>query len=155
MTLSWCRAGAPARRLMVQGAGRLSGLCLDLSDFAGSCAANGNAARLHGLGDFALQLDKEQPALEARASDLDMVGKRKLALEVTGRDAAMQEGFSSLSAFFPSRVRTFSSAVSVTSSGVKPASATEIWKRFSSSRSILYGWKLSSAVRWTGPRRER
>jgi hypothetical protein len=36
-----------------------------------------------------------------------------------------------------SRVRTFCSIVIATSSGVNPASATEIWKRFSWSRSIL------------------
>ena len=68
------------------------GLGLDLGDVAGRGAVDCDAARLHGLGDLALQLDEEQPVLEARALDLDVVGKRELALEVAGRDAAMQEG---------------------------------------------------------------
>ena len=48
----------------------------------------------------------------------------------------------SLSFFRPSRVRTFCSTVSSTSSGLNPASATEIWKLFSSRRSIVGGIAL-------------
>ena len=37
------------------------------------------------------QVDDEQAVLEAGALDLDVVGERELALEIAGRDAAMQE----------------------------------------------------------------
>jgi hypothetical protein len=66
-----------------------------------------------------------------------MVGERELAFEASRRDAAMQEGLTSFSLFRPSSVSTFCSTVSSTSSGLKPASAIEIWKRFSSRRSML------------------
>src|SRR6478672_1444414 len=64
----------------------------DLGDVARSGAADRDAARLHRLGNFPLQVDDEQPVLEPGALDLDMVGDRELAFEVARRDAAMQEG---------------------------------------------------------------
>ena len=45
--------------------------------------------RLHRLGDFAHQLDRQQPVLEVRAAHLDMVGKREAPLERAVRNAAV------------------------------------------------------------------
>jgi len=74
-----------------QAASWLSGLALDLLDLPAACARDGDAPRLHGLGNLALKLDDQQTILEASALDLDVVGQGELALEVAGRDAAMQE----------------------------------------------------------------
>src|SRR6185437_2126948 len=65
---------------------------LDLGDLVRGSAVDLNAARLHRLGDFPLQVDDQQAVLEPGAPDLDMVGERELALEIARRDAAMQEG---------------------------------------------------------------
>ena len=83
-------------------------------------------------GISALQIDDEQAVLEACALDLDVIGERELPLEVAGRDAAMEEVLAFLLAFAAferqgvllTRQRDFL--------GDEPASATEIWKRFSS-----------------------
>lgn len=56
----------------------------------------------------------------------------------------MQEELAFRFGLAPSRVRTFCSLVSEISSGAKPASATVIWKRLSSRRSMLWGIGLFS-----------
>ena len=45
-------------------------------------AVDGNPARLHGLGDFPLQVNDQQAILKACAFDLDVVGERELSLKV-------------------------------------------------------------------------
>jgi len=87
MTPGYCRAGSP--RGDSPTGGRLGGLALDLGDLDGRGTVDRDAARLHGLGNFALQLDEEESVLEASTLDLDMVRKGELALEVSGRDTAM------------------------------------------------------------------
>ena len=54
-------------------------------------AADVDLPRLHRLGDLAHQLDREQPVLQVRAPDLDMVGKREAALERAVGDPAIDE----------------------------------------------------------------
>src|SRR3954471_6330201 len=93
--------GRAARRLLIRALSRLSCLCLDLSDLTGRCAVDGDAARLHGFGDLALQFYQKQAVFEARALDLDMVRQGELASEIAGRDTAMQEGFPVLFGFLP------------------------------------------------------
>ena len=68
----------------------------DLRDVARRGAADGNPTRRHRLGDLTLQINDEQPVLEARALDFDVVGERELPFEITGRDAAVQEGLALL-----------------------------------------------------------
>jgi len=85
--------GSPARRRSIQIARvRSGGSGFDLSDVVRAGAVDRDAVRLHRFGDFPLQVDNEQAVLETGTLDLDMVGERKLALEVTRRDAAVQEG---------------------------------------------------------------
>src|ERR1700744_2625703 len=68
------------------------GLGFDLGHVGRRGAVNSDPARFLRLGDFALQVNEKQPVLEARTSDLDVVGKRERALEIASRDTAMQEG---------------------------------------------------------------
>src|SRR3546814_4493385 len=53
--------------------------------------SDGDAPRLHGLGDLAHQCDGEQAVLELRAGHLDVVGEVEAALEGAGGDAAVEE----------------------------------------------------------------
>ena len=76
-----------------------SRLGFELMDVA---AVDGDPPRLHGLGDFPDQFDLEQPVVERGVLDLDVVGQVELPLEMSGRDAAIQElalGFLGLAAF--------------------------------------------------------
>ena len=45
--------------------------------------------RLHRLGNFAHQLDRQQPVLQVRAAHLDVIGERKPPLERAVRNAAV------------------------------------------------------------------
>src|SRR6202035_3348231 len=73
----------------VDESGRLG---LDLMDVV-RCrrAVDGDAPRLHGLGDFPDQLDLEQAVVEGRALHLDVVREVELPLEMPGRDASIKE----------------------------------------------------------------
>lgn len=109
----------------------------DLCDVARSDVADRNAARLHRLGDLPLQVNDEQTVLGAGALDLDMLGERELALDIACRDAAMQVDLLFLLALAALECQDVLLDRQETSSGVNPARATEIWKRFSSRRSML------------------
>src|ERR1700761_9510412 len=62
-----------------------------LRDLAGrSGTVDGDAPRLHGLGDFSDQFDPEQPVVERRGLDLDVVGKVELPLEGPSRNALVE-----------------------------------------------------------------
>jgi hypothetical protein len=50
--------------------------------------ADFDPARLHGLGHLAHQIELQQPVLERRAFDLNVVGKAEVTLERTGRSSA-------------------------------------------------------------------
>ena len=52
---------------------------------------DGDAARLHGLGDFPDHLDLQQAVFERRAFYLNIVCQAELPLEMPGRDAPVQE----------------------------------------------------------------
>ena len=65
-------------------------------------AVDGDAPRLHGLGDFPDQLDLEQAVVEGRALHLDVVRQVELPLEMPGGDSAIEElalGLFGLAAF--------------------------------------------------------
>lgn len=64
-----------------QAAGWSGGLAFDLLDLPGACARDGDAPRLHGLGNLALKLDDQQTILEVRALDFNVVSQGELALE--------------------------------------------------------------------------
>ena len=51
----------------------------DLQELAGTC--DGDRPRLHGLGNLAHELDVQEPVLQARALDLDIVGELEATLE--------------------------------------------------------------------------
>src|SRR3546814_1253527 len=53
--------------------------------------SDGDAPRLHGLGDLAHQCDGEQAVLELGAGHLDVVGEVEAALEGASGDAAVEE----------------------------------------------------------------
>src|ERR1700721_3043188 len=79
------RVGRRAASPEANGSGRL---LLDLMDVvAARCTVDGDPPRLHGLGDFADQIDLEQAVVEARALHLDVVRQVELPLEVPSRDA--------------------------------------------------------------------
>src|ERR1700730_7168251 len=94
-TRGWDRRACARRQAwsIAGGSGRPG---LDLSHVVRGRAVDRDAARLHRLGDFPLQVDDQQAILEPGSPDLDMVGEGELALEVARRDAAMQEGLAFL-----------------------------------------------------------
>src|SRR6185437_5149944 len=83
---------APQPRLRVLGFGvdRLLGRGLVVADGA-LLPADLDLLRLHRLGDFALELDRQHPVLHVRALDLDMVGKSEAPLERAVGDSAIDE----------------------------------------------------------------
>src|SRR5690606_42004343 len=71
-----------------------SGGCLGRLDLLGRArlgACNGNAARLHVLGQVAHESDMEQAVLQHSAGDLNMVGELEAALEGTRSNAARKD----------------------------------------------------------------
>src|SRR5690606_1964535 len=69
---------------------KLGGVCFDLPGL-NWISRDRDPARLHLLGDVALELDVQQAVPELGAKHLDMVGKLEAALERPRGDAAMQE----------------------------------------------------------------
>src|SRR5690242_12019612 len=67
---------------------RLSGA--PLFDLRSRSNADGNAPRLHRLGNFPHQLDLQQTILECRAFDLDIVREIENPLELAGRNSLVQ-----------------------------------------------------------------
>src|ERR1700744_4032512 len=67
-------------------------LGLDLMDIA-RCrrAVDGDAPRLHGLGDFPYQIDLEQAVFEGDALHMDVGGEVELTFEMAGRDPPIKE----------------------------------------------------------------
>src|SRR4051794_40568694 len=74
------------RRRLITAADRRT---LVTPDIAALGPADVDLLGLHRLGDLAHQLDRQQPVLEVRAFDLDMVGEREAALERAGCDSAI------------------------------------------------------------------
>jgi hypothetical protein len=65
-------------------------------------ATDGDAPRLHGLGNFPDQFDRQQAVFECRVLHLDIVRQAELSFEVPGRDAPVKElalGLFGLAAF--------------------------------------------------------
>ena len=102
-------------------------MAVDLADIRSGRTRDGNPTRLHGLRQLAYQFDPEQAVVKRRSLDLDVVRQIKLALERPRRNPLVQEFARLFLAFRPSTVRTLCSAVITISSGVKPATANEIW----------------------------
>lgn len=109
----------------------------DLCDVARTDVADRDAARLHRLGDLPLQVDDEQTILEAGALDLDMLGERKLALDIARRDAAMQVSLLFLLALAALEGQDVLLDRQRDLVRRESREATEIWTRFSSTRSML------------------
>ena len=82
-----------------------------------------------GLRDLAHEVDVQEPVLQARALDLDIVGELEDTLEGARGDALVEHlaGLpSSLVCFSPWIVSVFSFASIESSASVKPATATEM-----------------------------
>jgi hypothetical protein len=94
--LSRLRAGrtnesAPKAGRSQNSTGRASGSDLgrlDLQELAGAC--DRDRPRLHGLGNLAHELDVQEPVLQARALDLDIVGELEATLEGSRGDALVE-----------------------------------------------------------------
>ena len=71
------RPNGPRRRDTVLAQAALD---FDLVDIARRRAVDGDSPRLHGFGDLPDQFDLEQPVVEGRVLDLDVVGQVELPL---------------------------------------------------------------------------
>ena len=66
-------------------------ISIDLMNVAGRCAVNGDAPRLHGLGNFPQQFDLQQAVVEGRALYLYVIRQAELALEHPRRNTSVNE----------------------------------------------------------------